>query len=83
MAYNTNITSARKDLYKLTQMVINNGAEVNISTKHGNAILVSEDEYRSLLETLYLSSNKEYKQTIIDGKNTEYEDTVPEDEVKW
>lgn len=57
-----------KNLYKLTDMVIDNGVVVNITTKHGNAVLISADEYNSLLETLYLSENAEYKKTLIDGK---------------
>jgi antitoxin YefM len=83
MSYTTNITNARKDLYKLAEMVIENGAEIHINTKNGNVIMISEDEYRSLLETLHLSSNETYKKSIIDGLETTYEQTIAEDKVKW
>lgn len=76
MTYNVNITNARKDLYKLTDMVIDNDVVVNITTKHGNAVLISADEYNSLLETLYLSENAEYKKTLIDGKEEKIEDLI-------
>ena len=76
MTYNVNITNARKDLYKLTDMVIDNGVVVNITTKHGNAVLISADEYNSLLETLYLSENAEYKKTLIAGKEEKIEDLI-------
>ena len=33
MSYNTNITNARKDLYKLAELAIETGLEVNINTK--------------------------------------------------
>jgi PHD/YefM family antitoxin component YafN of YafNO toxin-antitoxin module len=46
-----NITNTRKNLYKLAEMAIENGAEINISTKKGSVVMISEDEYRSLLET--------------------------------
>lgn len=83
MNYNVNITNARKELYKLTDMVIDNGVVVNISTKNGNAVLISADEYNSLLETLYLSENNNYKKTIIDGKNESIENLIDEKYVKW
>jgi len=83
MSYTTNITNARKNLYKLAEMAIENGAEINISTKKGSVIMITEDEYRSLLETLYLSSNESYKKTITEGLKTPYEQTVAEDKVKW
>ena len=83
MTYNVNITNARKNLYKLTDMVIDNGVVVNITTKHGNAVLISADEYNSLLETLYLSENAEYKKTLIDGKEEKIEDLIDEKDIKW
>ena len=83
MNYNVNITNARKNLYKLTDMVIDNVVVVNITTKHGNAVLISADEYNSLLETLYLSENAEYKKTLIDGKEEKIKDLIDEKDIKW
>ncbi len=83
MNYTINITNARKDLYKLTDMVIDTGAVVNISTKNGNAILISEEEYNSLIETIELSKNEGYKNSLIEGKNTKTEELVDEDDIKW
>ena len=83
MNYNVNITNARKNLYKLTDMVIDNGVVVNITTKHGNEVLISADEYNSLLETLYLSENAEYKKTLIDGKEEKIKDLIDEKDIKW
>ena len=53
MAYHTNITNARKDLYKLAEMALEHGTEINVNTKKGNIMIIAEDEYRSLIETLY------------------------------
>jgi antitoxin YefM len=83
MPYTTNITNARKDLYKLAEMALDNGVEININTKKGNVIMISEDEYRSLLETIYLSQNEAFKKSLVEGLNTSYEQTVAEDKVKW
>ncbi|MEG1981658.1 MAG: type II toxin-antitoxin system Phd/YefM family antitoxin, partial [Clostridia bacterium] len=56
---------------------------VNVSTKNGNAVILSEADYNSLLETLYLSTDPQYKQSLIDGKNTSISDCVSESDVKW
>ncbi len=83
MSYNTNITNARKDLYKLADLAIETGLEININTKKGNVVLLSEDDYRGLLETIYLSQNKEYKETLIEGLKADVEKGVKEKDVDW
>lgn len=81
--YNINITNARAKLYNLLEMAIDDSEVINISTKNGNAIIISEADYNSLLETLYLSSDPVYKQSLIDGLNTPLSDCVNKDEVEW
>lgn len=51
---NLNISNARSELYKLASSCIRYNDIVNISTKDGNVILISEDDYNSLIESLYL-----------------------------
>ena len=55
--YNTNVTNARANLYNLVNMAIDNSEIVNINTRNGNALLISEYYYNSLFETLYLSAD--------------------------
>lgn len=83
MSYNTNITNARKDLYKLAELAIETGLEVNINTKKGNVVLISEDDYRGLLETIYLSQNKEYKESLIEGLSEDVNSGIKEEDIKW
>ena len=40
---------------------------INVSTKNGNAVLISESEYRSLKETLYLLGVPGMKDRLIEG----------------
>lgn len=81
--YNTNVTNARANLYNLVNMAIDNSEIVNINTRNGNALLISEDDYNSLVETLYLSADPEYKRSLIEGKNTRLEDCVDEEDLNW
>ncbi len=81
--YNVNITNARNDLYNLVDMAIKDSEPVNIATKSGNAIIISEADYNALLETLYLSSDPEYKKTLIDNMNAPLSEFVNESELEW
>ena len=67
---NTNITQFRKNVFAMLENTIKYNEPINISTKSGNAILLSEEEYNGIMATLELSSNAELKKTLIDGMNT-------------
>ena len=80
---NTNITNFRKDIYKLLENTIKYNEPINISTKDGNAVVLSEEDYNNLIETLYISSIPKLKEELIKRKNSSDEDFVKEDEVDW
>ena len=80
---NTNAANFREDLYNVLKQTILFNEPVNISTKDGNAVLISESDYRGLVETLYLTSQPELKEKLIEGMNTPIEDCISEDEVQW
>ena len=78
---NVNITYFRKNIYSILEQTIKYNKAVNVSTKDGNAILISEDDYRSLMETLYIESVPGLKEDIINGMKEPYEECIPEEEV--
>ena len=53
---NTNITNFRKNLFEYIEQAIEYNDVININTKHGNAVVMSEQDYRNLMETLYINS---------------------------
>lgn len=77
------VTNFRKNIYNILDRTIKFNDPVNINTKDGNAIILSEEDYNGLIETLYLTNMPEVKKSIIDGLNTPTEDCVEENEVKW
>ena len=83
MMTNINITNFRKDIYELLEQTIKYNEPINISTKNGNAIVLSEEDYNGLMETIYLLSVPGMKEKLIDGKDTPLEDCIAEDEVDW
>lgn len=80
---NINVTNFRKDIYKLLENAIKYNEPINISTKNGNAVVLSEDDYNSLIETLYIESIPGLKEEILERAKSPEEDFVEEDEVKW
>ena len=62
---NTNITNLSKNLYSMIDNAIKYDEPINVSTKNGNAIIMSEEEYNNLIETLFISSKTELKEEII------------------
>ena len=67
---NLNISKARDELYKLASSCIRYNDTVNISTKEGNVILLSADEYNSLIESLYLAGIKGVYEDIEEAVKT-------------
>jgi len=80
---NTNITNFRKSIYTMLENTIKYNEPINISTKNGNAVVLSEEDYNNLMETLYISSIPGLKEEIIDRASSTEEDFVGEDEVEW
>ena len=52
---NIDIIDAKRVLNELASSCIKYNDVINISTKDGNVIMLSEDDYRSLIESLYLT----------------------------
>ena len=78
-----NITNFRKNIFAMIENTIRYNEPVNINTKDGNVVLLSEEEYRGMEETLQLLTNPEMKQKLLEGKNTPLSACIPEDEVAW
>lgn len=78
-----NVTNFRKDIFKVLEDTVKYNSVVNVSTKEGNAVLMSEDDYEGIMETLYLSSIPGFKESIVEGLNAGPEEYVSEDDVEW
>ena len=70
-------------MYSMVENTVKYNEPLSITTKDGNAVIISEEEYLGLLETLYLTSIPAMKEKLIEGLQTPLEETIPEEEVDW
>jgi PHD/YefM family antitoxin component YafN of YafNO toxin-antitoxin module len=63
-----NATNARSDLYNLIGFALNHEL-VTITTKNGNAVLMSEEDWESIKETLYLMGDPDFMKDVEATRN--------------
>ncbi|MGN1111765.1 MAG: type II toxin-antitoxin system Phd/YefM family antitoxin [Acutalibacteraceae bacterium] len=80
-----NATNARKNLYQLIADVNNNSTPITITNSRGkNAVLLSEDDWNALQETIYLNSVPGMAESIIAADEEPLEErTVFNPEEEW
>ncbi|MCX6348940.1 MAG: type II toxin-antitoxin system Phd/YefM family antitoxin [Candidatus Aureabacteria bacterium] len=66
-------TEARKRLYSLLDNVAESHEPVQIAGKRHSAVLISEEDWRAVQETLFLNSIPGMKESIVRGLKTPIE----------
>ncbi len=74
-------TCARAKLYTLLDEVSDSHQPVQITGKRSNGVLISEDDWRCIQETLYLMSVPGMKESIIKGMKTPVDKCARE--IRW
>ena len=59
------VTNLRSNLFRIIKETIKGHQQIKITSKEGNAVLISEEDYESILETAELLSIKGFKETIL------------------
>jgi PHD/YefM family antitoxin component YafN of YafNO toxin-antitoxin module len=75
-----NVSNLRKNLYALMDTVVDFQDTITVSTKRGNAVIISEEEYSGLMETLYLQSIPGMRERLMEGSKANVTDC---DEFAW
>ena len=77
-------TKARENIYQLIQDVNTNCTPITITNNRGkNAVLIGEEDWKAIEETLYLMSIPGMAESIIEGGNTDISDCPDEYEMDW
>ena len=77
-----NATAARQNLYNVIDEVITTEEPTFITSKKWNVVMLSENDYKAINETLYLLSIPGMREKLINGLNTPLDECVedPDDE---
>lgn len=76
-----NATKARKNFYQLIADVNTNSIPVTITNAKGkNAVIISEDDWNALQETLYLNSIPGMAESILEAKAEPLSECIEYDE---
>lgn len=77
-------TAARKDIYNLINRVNEDCKPIAITSSKGKgAVLVGEDDWASIEETLYIMSVPNMTQTLMDAHNEDINECLSVDELDW
>ena len=76
-----NVTEARANLYKLIDDTSISHEPVVITGKRGNAVLLAEEDWNSINETLHLLSVPGMRESILSGMQENLEDMSTE--LEW
>jgi antitoxin YefM len=74
-------TEARKSLYSLVDDVAESHDPIQIVGKRNSAVLISEEDWRAIQETLYLTSVPGMRESIQDGIKSPIEEC--DEELEW
>lgn len=72
------VSQARANLYRLLDEAAASHTPIHITGKRHNAVLVSEDDWNAVQETLYLLSIPGMRESIRQGLDTPLEQTCAE-----
>ncbi len=64
----TNASALRKNLFNSLETVIEYNDTITVNTKKGNAIIISEEEYNAMRETIFLTSQPGLLKRIKEGE---------------
>lgn len=81
--HTVNATHARQNLFRLLDEVMESHEPLQITGKRGSVILVSEEDWRSIQETLYLTSIPGMVESIREGMDTPTEECLDEGDLDW
>jgi prevent-host-death family protein len=75
------VTEARKRLYSLLDEVAESHEPIQIAGKRNSAVLISEEDWRAIQETLYLTAIPGMRESIQKGLKTPIEEC--DEDLDW
>lgn len=78
-----NASNARQNFFSMIEKVIGTHVPVTVSSKHGNVIIISEEDYQAIQETLYLLSVPGMRESIVEGMQASPDECTRMEDLDW
>lgn len=78
-----NATNARQDLFNIIEQTVINSEPMQITSKKGNVVIVSEDDWSAIQETLYILSVPGMRENILEGTKEPIEECKTLEDIGW
>ena len=77
------ISTARSNLFNIAQTAIETHEPVVITSKHGNVVLLSEEDFQAIQKTLHLQSIPDLVDEVKAGRKERKEDLGTRKNLPW
>lgn len=77
------ITNARKDIFNLIEQTVANSEPIQITSKKGDVVMVSLEDWSAIQETLYILGIPGMRDSIMEGAKEPIEECKSLEEIGW
>lgn len=74
-------SEARKNFLRIIDQVAESHIPITVKGKRNNAVIISENDWEDIQETLYIASHPELHKALVEGINTPFEECVPLEDI--
>lgn len=77
------VTSARRDIFNIIEQTIVNSEPIQITSKNGDVVMLSADDWSAIQETLYLVQIPGMRESILDGSSEPISECKALEDIGW
>ncbi|ADQ07879.1 prevent-host-death family protein [Caldicellulosiruptor hydrothermalis 108] len=77
------VTKVRQNIYKILEQVRISSEPIQITSKKGNVVLISEEDWNAIQETLYLLSIPNLRESILEADKVPLNEWQDEEDLGW
>ncbi len=77
------VTNARQNIFSIIEQTIVNSEPIQITSKKGDVVMLSLEDWSALQETLHLLSVPGMRESIIEGDKEPIEDCKSLEDIGW
>lgn len=78
-----NITALRNDVYNVVSKVVKYNSVYNVTSREGDAVLISRAEYENMKEMEFFDARPKLKEELLESLHASDSDFINEDDLEW